>query len=501
MKDKKTTDSSSQQQEEKILVPQWFWRERIEQRTVPQHQIEALVQESGFEPNTPLSTQSKLSPPESDPFNMGPEVPLSEADRTFFGIFNAARQHRLAQTHKFWTLPSSMSAKGGQRQTKTLKASETQEPPIPVPDYEVLWRFEKISYTELQMKSPQCQLAPADVMLSAIRNYWFDDLEILVESQFLHVDRFLFTYFAKNFRTCKSSVLQIPVSKVDMCMLRRIYDWMLGNEQVIQINRELIPFFKAAKFLGIDELVDHYRSAFSRSPSGGVWEQNALRTYLSAGSQRCEEMMIMMLSRVRKCFLPLVAAQEFLELNAQEMVYLLRLKTICVNGEEEVFFACLRWLEHAWEERQQYVFQLMSNMHVSLLPAWLLRSLDTQCDNQMIAEVFRSPDFQDWLFEKIKESLAISASMESARNAKIIEMPNIEELERSWVYCGVPHHHDSRCPNYRQLNYRTFKLFLQRLQQQSETYMESLQSIPNRAWNSFPCCPAVLTSRRHKKRT
>ncbi|SPP76330.1 Hypothetical predicted protein [Drosophila guanche] len=127
-------------------------------------------------------------------------------------------------------------------------------------------------------------------------------------------------------------------------------------------------------------------------------------------------------------------------------------------------------------------------MHFCLFPAWLLRSVSTQCENQMLGDVFESSDFQDWLFEMIKDSYAIFASMESAQNAKLINTPNMVELERS------NHHHDTRCPNYRQLNLRTFKLFLQRLQEHAETYMKSLKSIPNWAWDSYRCCPDVLNA-------
>ncbi|XP_022219679.2 uncharacterized protein LOC111072251 [Drosophila obscura] len=481
--------SSSQEQKSKIMVPPGFWPEQIERCAVPQNQIKTLVQESGIKPTTPLSLQSKLSSQGFGPIYMEPEVTLSESERSFCSIFNAGRQHRLHPTSKLWVPPRSHRSK----REKTQKYAETAEPSDTTGNCYVVWQLQTMSCAKSQMKKAKCQLAAHDVMLLAICNYWFDDLEIRIESEVLHVDRFLFSHFAKNFRDCRDCDLQIPLENVDMCLLRKIYDWMLGNEQGIRINRQLIPFFQAAKFLGIDELLDQFWAVFSRNPVGGVWEQNAIDTYLSARTHHCEQMMIMMLSRVRKGFLPWVASREFLELDAQQLVFLLRLKTICVNGEEEVFFACLLWLEHAWQERQQYVSQLMSNMHFCLLPAWLLRTVETQCENQMLAEVFKSPDFQDWLFEQIRDALSISVSMESARYATIFKTPNIGELERSWVYCGdVPHHHDSQCPNYRQLSYRTFKLFLQRLQQQPDTYMKSLKCIQNRAWHSFRCCRDVL---------
>ncbi|BFF96836.1 uncharacterized protein DMAD_05383 [Drosophila madeirensis] len=65
------------------------------------------------------------------------------------------------------------------------------------------------------MENTQCQLAQYDVMLSAIRNFWLDDQEVLIKSQF--------------------------PNSIGVC------------SQGIRIDNELIHFFQAAKFLGIDD--------------------------------------------------------------------------------------------------------------------------------------------------------------------------------------------------------------------------------------------------------
>jgi len=237
-----------------------------------------------------------------------------------------------------------------------------------------------------------------EIIWEAIKNCWYDDLEIQIESRFYYVDRYLFTHYARNFRSCSSSFLQFPGQKVQMGMLVRIYEWMLGDDLAFPIGNELIPFFSAAKFLGVKKLLEQYWGTFSKRGDRGIWELNAFHTYLMAREFQCQDIMTVMLSRLRKCLLPLVASREFLEFDVNEVACLLGQDMLCVNSEDELFFAAVYWLNFAWEERKKHAVNLMSKVRFCFLSPWLLRSMDNNPENACIGEIAQMPEvsIQSW---------------------------------------------------------------------------------------------------------
>jgi len=186
-----------------------------------------------------------------------------------------------------------------------------------------------------------------------------------------------------------------------MGMLVRIYEWMLGDDLAFPIGNELIPFFSAAKFLGVKKLLEQYWGTFSKRGDRGIWELNAFHTYLMAREFHCQDIMTVMLSRLRKCLLPLVASREFLEFDVNEVACLLGQDMLCVNSEDELFFAAVYWLNFAWEERKKHAVNLMSKVRFCFLSPWLLRSMDNNPENACIGEIAQMPEvsIQSWFLE------------------------------------------------------------------------------------------------------
>lgn len=227
--------------------------------------------------------------------------------------------------------------------------------------------------------------------MHSVKNLWHDDMEIQIESKFFLVDRYIFTYYAENFRDCRGSFVQFPVSKIDMGLVMQLYDWMITDHQTIDINDKLISFCKASRFLGIRTLEDQYWGTFALDGDVGIWEQNAFHTYLLAREEKCEDLMSLMMARIRKCFLPLIASREFLEFNANEVVFLFGQDTICVNSEDEVFFAVVFWLDYAWKQRMIHTEFVMSSVRFAHLSPWLRLSLANHQENQLIAKIAAYP--------------------------------------------------------------------------------------------------------------
>lgn len=229
-------------------------------------------------------------------------------------------------------------------------------------------------------------------MWKATKMCWFDDLEIQIESRFFFVSHILFTYFARNFRKISSQFLQMPVQKIDMAVLIRIYEWMLNEEKTFVVGQNLISFYAAAHWLGVKQLIKQAWSTFSADGVYDIWEINAFQAYIMAKDYRCPEIMIVMQSRLRKCFLPIVASWEFLEFDVNEVTTLLEQDMLCVNSEDEIFFAVFHWLNYSWTERKKHAVKVMQKVRFGLLSPWLRRSICNMPENDRIGEIGQLPE-------------------------------------------------------------------------------------------------------------
>ncbi|KAH8408897.1 hypothetical protein KR009_003418, partial [Drosophila setifemur] len=527
-----------------LVTPNAFWPHYIDRQMVPPTVADILVKAADPKFFSPLSNCSKLLIHDAssgmsvtqlnnltgEPCPPPPDLTDKELDHNFLDIMIIARQRRLRCVGRTFDIKDCLPKKLPKRKSKKRYAGnkaeveETKpevdappEPSDPPPkdasdpiqvssatanDFEMVWKKHSakldMSCAEALQLVADHKLAPHEVILKSLQNFWHDDLEIQIETKFFHVNRFLFTHFARNFAGFTNAFLQIPVAKVQMNLLTRIYDWMLGDSSGIQIDDDLIPFFVAAKYLGIQLLVDQYWATFARGGNGGLWEQNAFHTYLIARESRCEDVMALMLGRVRKCFLPVVASLEFLEFDANQVACLLRQDTLCVNSEDEVFFACVRWLEYSWKLRKEHMIGVLASVRFPHLSGWLRFSLNNKTENQIIEEIVQHPQVSKWLWEANKycHAILVSTSPEerlcSSVKAVIDRYSKSKCPERYWVYCpGVAHHHDNRCPRFRELTYETFKRFLHRLHSHSQIFMDAIKYVPNKIRNSYRCCPDI----------
>ncbi|XP_017065777.1 uncharacterized protein LOC108104308 isoform X2 [Drosophila eugracilis] len=288
----------------------------------------------------------------------------------------------------------------------------------------------------------------------------------------------------------------LPVQKVQISQIAKLYEWMLCEGKPFPAGPEAISIFSAAKFLGIEDLMEQYWTAFSRKGELAIWEMTAFHIYLLAKELRCSEIMTVMFGRIRKCFLPLVASWEFLEFNVNEVTCMLSNDMLCVNSEDEIFFAAFYWLDFAWNERKKHAVKVMSAVRFGILSPWLRRSICNVPENDRIGEIGQLPEVCRWLWQGTMVSQAIVVDGQKSQD-KYVKM-HLDEWqrhkipERYWIYClGVPHHHDYKCSRFRELTYETFKRFLHSLHAHAQIFMDSLQFVPNKIWNTYRCCVDV----------
>ncbi|EDW53255.1 uncharacterized protein LOC6612591 [Drosophila sechellia] len=494
----------------KLLTPNWYWYRYIDEQIVPLPMSSSLVQVAESNLLSPISNlRSKLCISVSSGLDVAsmasresikcPPPPVmfpKRVDADFSVVLTISRQRRFRNKYSSIRVaplgaePSQPRCPDGD---PILRAGRTFR------DYEVIWRpmSAKLgeSWAENILRSHTGQMSNNEIMWKAIKMCWFDDLEIQIESRFLFVSRIVFTHFARNFRKLSSPFLQIPVQKIEMAILARIYEWMLDEEESFLVNQNLLAFYAAAYCLGVKPLMKQAWNIISSNEDYDIWEISAFRNYIMARDFRCQDIMAAMLSRLRKSFLPIVASWEFLEFDVNEVTSLLEQDMLCVNSEDEIFFAAFHWLDYSWAERKKFAAMVMQKVRFALLSPWLRRSICNVPENDRIGEIAQIPEIWSLIWEgTLLCQVIIALGEPECRKSTTVRrmLKDFEEKtvnERNWVFCeGVPHHHDRKCARYRELTYESFKRFLHRLHNQSVIFMNNLQLVPNRITNTYCCC-------------
>lgn len=141
-----------------------------------------------------------------------------------------------------------------------------------------------------------------------------------------------YSEFFKNLNGEQQIVL--PAEKVTPQAFYKVYEWMLTSQPIVQ-REGILELFNAAHFLKIRGLVAQCWVCLDDDVR--FCEDAAFLLYLEARALDQDELIQrLMLKRVNKFFLTLVASKEFLDFEVDELCSLLSSNTICVNAEMDV---------------------------------------------------------------------------------------------------------------------------------------------------------------------
>ncbi|XP_023170935.2 uncharacterized protein LOC111599496 isoform X2 [Drosophila hydei] len=343
-----------------------------------------------------------------------------------------------------------------------------------------------------------------ELMVASVRNFWFDNLELKIGNYFMHVDRYVFCHYMKGFQDYSNCYLELPSHKIKMSLMVKMYNWIIDDTEELALGHNFLRMYTMAKYMNVRYLLEQYWHSFSIPGKLGFWEQEAFQAYLPSRNLESGDLMAIFLSRIQKCFLPLVASSEFASLKVEELTYLLKLDIICVNTEDEVFFAALRWLEYDWQHREQYVVQVMATVRFRLISPWLHYSIIYSPEKSTIRKLSENHIVRAMLWHAClyNQSLyAVNTNPQNANNELITQYLEVRDVERKWGYCAsVPHHHVAKCCRSRQLTYDMFKRFLNVLQVRANEFMDALKIVPNKYLHSYTCCSGDSCKKRHLRR-
>ncbi|XP_058835492.1 kelch repeat and BTB domain-containing protein 2-like [Topomyia yanbarensis] len=166
--------------------------------------------------------------------------------------------------------------------------------------------------------------------------------------------------------------VELPEEKVTQEAFQLIYDWLLSQKPVVQ-REHFVEVFVAAEYLRIPALINQCWTCVDDTEA--LMEDRAFRLYTEAIPFQHTVLQNMMLRRICKFFLTLVASDEFLHLPIEDLTILLNSNYIGVFSEADVLYAAAVWLIGEWESRSKYVSVVMKLVRFPLMSQSLLSNL------------------------------------------------------------------------------------------------------------------------------
>ncbi|XP_077531484.1 uncharacterized protein LOC144143561 [Haemaphysalis longicornis] len=171
-------------------------------------------------------------------------------------------------------------------------------------------------------------------------------------------------YFAKCFHKLPQDALRIPLELQDV--KPEVFEALVLFMETGFLDADpftALDIYEAAMLLGVHRAVKEIKRITligSKMERLLVWYRTANKG--SSGRERQAALRL-----VASRFDEVVADERFLRLSVAEVVPLFSCSRLGTSGELSVFVAALRWLNHDYSKRQQYVVQLLKCVRFSLM--------------------------------------------------------------------------------------------------------------------------------------
>ncbi|CAK1581741.1 unnamed protein product [Parnassius mnemosyne] len=228
-----------------------------------------------------------------------------------------------------------------------------------------------------------------------IINYINTDTIVHIGDEEFHCHQIVLQVYSAFFDMNNHREIELPISNVSPEAFQTIYEWMIfsGPESNKVLKREnILDLFCAAQYLAVKDLEDQCWSFIVHENL--FTEDTAFALYREARSRGMTPVMDLMVPRVMRFFLPLVASRDFLELEPDEVMTFLKSNYICVTSEIEVLMAGVRWLYGNWATRRRLVVDIMRCIRFGLISPWQLVDIKRNPDNAEILEIVNDPEVQ-----------------------------------------------------------------------------------------------------------
>ncbi|XP_050667986.1 uncharacterized protein LOC126967523 isoform X3 [Leptidea sinapis] len=228
-----------------------------------------------------------------------------------------------------------------------------------------------------------------------IHNYINTDCLIHIGQEKFRCHRIVLQVYSMFFVKNTQTELELPVQNVTPEAFQAIYEWMISciTESSKVLNRNnILELMCASQYLSIKDLEEQCWACITNEDIFN--EDTAFYLYREARVKGMTHIMEVMIPRVRKFFIPLVASNDFLDLEPDEVMTFLRSNYVCVTSEIEILLSGVRWLKEDWSSRKRYTVDVMRCVRFGLISPWQLVDIKRNPDNAEILEVVNEPEVQ-----------------------------------------------------------------------------------------------------------
>ncbi|XP_030027173.1 uncharacterized protein LOC115445154 isoform X2 [Manduca sexta] len=228
-----------------------------------------------------------------------------------------------------------------------------------------------------------------------IHNHVNTDTIIHIGNEEFHCHHMVLQVYSTFFDMNTYREIELPPTSVTPEAFQTLYEWMIfnGTESNKVLKREnILDLFGAAQYLSIKDLEDQCWSFIVNEDL--FTEDTAFALFKEARSKGITPVMDLMVPRVMRFFLPLVASKDFLELEPEEVMTFLKSNYISVTSEIEVLMAGVRWLYGDWPARRRLAVEVMRCVRFGLISPWQLVDIKRNPDNSEILEIVNETEVQ-----------------------------------------------------------------------------------------------------------
>lgn len=264
-----------------------------------------------------------------------------------------------------------------------------------------------------------------EVCKDMIKDFQHCNLEILIDEVIFNCHLLILQCYSNFFQKYETNTKRIVLGRknVSVSTLVRIYDWILTPAPAVRRDH-IIDLYMAAQYLEIDELEMHCWTYMDDEER--FTEETAFYLYKEAREMNHSLIKNLMVQRICKFFLTLVSSLDFLELEYDEVCELLTMSTIGVNSEIEILFAGFRWVNHDWQRRNKFIYDIISCVRFTLMsPMQLVQLSMAALSNTPLRRSDR---------KAMSKLMATNNSTKKANIrtiTKIIQMPAVQDLIRN----------------------------------------------------------------------
>lgn len=202
--------------------------------------------------------------------------------------------------------------------------------------------------------------------------------------------------YSKFFRKASrhEKVIGLDSSRITPEVFQKIYAWMLDSSKRVQ-REGLVDVLIGAQYLEVDFLV---LQIWNLVQDGAKFQEcEAFLLYLEAKQSNHDKIQNMMINRVQQFFMIVVCSEEFLLMDSIEISDWLKLDSIAVNSEVDVFYSACRWLLHDWNERKIYLVELMKHVRFGLIEPYRICELRMNKNMCKLKPILENSELQKML--------------------------------------------------------------------------------------------------------